>query len=354
MKKTLAILLAVGTLMSLCLCGTAFASESASTAGENTNTDPIVVEDGVTVLAFTGDQHGETDGYQAWIEDMLGVYGDNLALLSYSGDVCDKNWEQDVYDGFAAMLEAEMPGKYNVTTGNQEFKSGAPGPDWDSLGDGYTRIGEVVATDDYIVYDIGAAGEDMAFPQEDIDTIAAYLDAAPDNIPIFVLSHYPLHLSVASDTHSIPGGDHRQSENNAALIEVLNQHPNVIFLWGHNHTFADPRYGTIRSIGSKFTYDYENPTDKVELNFTYANYGDFCRGDTYGVLAEIQRTDAGVQVSMHFVDEDVYMTNKDSAVITVADDGTVTAEITDGTGIDLAEILSMSGYPDDPNFEAEF
>ena len=353
MKKIIALLLCLCTLAALGC--TALASESASTAGTNTNTDPIVVEDGVTVLAFTGDQHGETDNYHSWISDILGVYGDQLAMLSYSGDICNKNWEQDVYEGFVDVLEQEVPGRYNVTTGNQEFKSGAPGNDWDALGEGFTRIGEVVATDDYIIYDLGSAQENMVLPQEDIDAVAAYLDAAPTDVPIFILSHYPLHLSVGTDSHSIPGqGNYRQLENNAALIEVLNEHPNVIFLWGHNHTFADPRYGTIRGAGSSFTYDYENPTDKVELNFTYANYGCFCRGDSYGVVAEVTRTDAGVQVSMHFIDEDVYMTNKDAAVITVAADGTVTTDITDGDGVDLDEILSMSGYPDDPDFIEEF
>jgi hypothetical protein len=57
---------------------------------------------------------------------------------------------------------------------------------------------------------------------------------------------------------------------------------------------------------------------------------------------------------MNFIDTDTPMTEKDSAVITIAADGTVTADVTDGTGIDLAEILAMSGYDTDPNFEAEF
>jgi hypothetical protein len=343
MKKLLSLLLTLGMTLSLCACTTASA-EGGTQDVENT---PVY-------LAFTGDQHGETEGYQAWIQDVQGVYGDDFVLLSYSGDICEKSWEQDVFDGFKQVLDTLMPGKYNVTTGNQEFKSGAPGATWDDLGEGFTRLGEVTATEDYIVYDIGSAQESMGFPQADIDALAAYLDEAPVDVPIFVLSHYPLHLSVATADHSIPGGDHRQSDNNAALIEVLNEHPNVIFLWGHNHTFQDPRYGTIRPAGSSFTYDYDNPTDKVEINFTYANYGSFCRGDTYGVMAQVARTAQGVQVTMNFIDTDTPMTEKDSAVITIAADGTVTADVTDGTGIDLAEILAMSGYDTDPNFEAEF
>jgi hypothetical protein len=344
MKKLLSLVLTLGMTFSLCIC-----TASAAQAQEPEETTSSGV-----YLAFTGDQHGETEGYQAWIEDQQAVYGDDFVLLSYSGDICEKNWEQDVFDGFKDVLDSLVPGKYNVTTGNQEFKSGAPGDSWDDLGDGFTRLGEVTATEDYIVYDIGSAQESMGFPQSDIDALAAYLDAAPADVPIFVLSHYPLHLSVATDSHSIPGGDHRQSDNNAALIEVLNQHPNVIFLWGHNHTFQDPRYGTIRPAGSKFTYDYDNAADKVEINFTYANYGSFCRGDTYGVMAQVERTARGVEVTMYYIDTNEPMTDKDSAVITVAADGTVTATVTDGTGIDMDEILAMSGYAADPNFEAEF
>jgi hypothetical protein len=344
MKKLLSLVLTLGMIVSLCAC-TASAAEAQ--APDETTSSGVY-------LAFTGDQHGETEGYQAWIEDQQAVYGDDFVLLSYSGDICEKSWEQDVFDGFKDVLDSLMPGKYNVTTGNQEFKSGAPGDSWDDLGEGFTRLGEVTATEDYIVYDIGSAQESMGFPQSDIDELAAYLDAAPTDVPIFVLSHYPLPLSVATESHSIPGGDHRQSDNNAALIEVLNQHPNVIFLWGHNHTFQDPRYGTIRPAGSKFTYDYDNATDKAEINFTYANYGSFCRGDTYGVMAQVERTAQGVEVTMYYIDTNEPMTDKDSAVITVAADGTVTANVTDGVGINRDEILAMSGYATDPNFDAEF
>lgn len=306
-----------------------------------------------SVLAFASDQHGETKGFDAWLGEQQTVYGGELAHLSFAGDICDKAWDQATFDGFKAVLDARMPGKYSVTTGNQEHKSGAPGPDWDSLGEGFTRLGVAVAAEDYIIYHLGAAQEAMSFPQADIDALAAYLSSAPTNVPIFVVSHFPLHLSVATATHSIPGGDHRQAENNAALIEVLNQYPNVIFLWGHNHTFHDPRYGTIRPSGSKFTYDYNNPTEKISINFTYANLGSFCRGDSYGLIAEVERSDSGVGVKLYYVDTNVPMTTKQSAVLTMVGDS-VALDITDGTNIDLAETQAMSGYPDDPNFAVEY
>ncbi len=303
-------------------------------------------------IAFTGDVHAEIPGYEGWVMDIRDAYGDQFIMLNYSGDICEKNWVEDTYVSFMDVMNTQMPGAYNITTGNQEFKAGAPGATWDELGEGHTRIGEVTVTEDYIVYNLGSAQEAMSFPQADIDAVDAYLAAAPADIPVFILSHFPLHLSCATATHGIPGGDHRQTENNLALIEVLNKYPNVVFLWGHNHTFQDPRYGTICPAGSRFTYDYNNPTDKIEINFIYANYGSFCRGDNYGIMAEVIRTDTGVQVGLDFIDTNVSWAAKDSAVLTFSADG-VTAEVTPGTGINTAEILSMSGFDTDPNFEAE-
>lgn len=396
MKKLLSLLLALSMMLALCACGAAAESaEPDTTAGEAAveaaavsepapageaaaagdasgeasgeasdappapsqavvRAEPVELDlpEEAVYIAFTGDVHAEIPGYEGWIMDIQDAYGDQFIMLNYSGDICEKNWVEDTYVSFMDVMNTQMPGAYNLTTGNQEFKSGAPGATWDELGEGHTRIGEVTVTEDYIIYNLGSAQEAMSFPQADIDTLDAYLAEAPADIPVFILSHFPLHLSMATATHSIPGGDHRVTENNAALIQVLNKYPNVVFLWGHNHTFQDPRYGTICPAGSLFTYDYANPTEKIELNFTYVNYGSFCRGDTYGIMAELLRTDAGVQVSLDYIDTNIPMETKDSAVLTFGPDG-VTAEVTPGTGINTAEILAMSGFDTDPNFEAE-
>ena len=297
------------------------------------------------VLAFTGDQHGEGDTYREWIETMKTVYGDDLVLLTYIGDICDKNWDPQTFESFKNTLDELMPGRYNVTTGNQEFKKGAPGPAWDDLGEGFTRIGEAIRTDNYIVYNLGSADEKMVIPEEDLGKLDAYLSDVPDTIPVFIAAHYPLHLSVQTDAHEIPGPDgYRQLKGNGKLLEILNRHPNVIFLWGHNHTFQDPRYGTILTAGSAFTYDITDTTARTEIRFTYANYGSFCRTDTYGLIAEVVPAEEEIQVKLYYVDADVPDAARDSAVIHYAKDGTVTAEVTTGTNINEEDILAMSGY----------
>ncbi len=328
------------------LSGCSAAEETAAGTAQSAAAEPVYI-------GFAGDIHAELTGFETWTKDMQAAYGDKFSFLSYAGDICDKSWVADTYSAFKTILDTLMPGKYNVSTGNQEWKTGAPGATWDSLGAGHLRIGEMAATEDYILYCLGSAQEAMSFPQADIDALDTYLSAAPKNIPIFIHSHFPLHLSMATATHSIPGGDHRSTDNSGALIEVLNKYPNVIFLWGHNHTFQDPRYGVIAPAGAKFTYDYYNPTVKLTTNFTSAAYGSFCRGDTYAMVAGVQRTGEDVQVTLNYIDTNVPMTTKDSAVLTFAADGTVTCQITPGTNINTAEILAMSGFDTDPNFEAE-
>lgn len=329
-------------------CGTAAEAEEAAAASA-----PGAAQGASSrsVLAFASDQHAETAGFEAWLRDQQAVYGDELSFLSYGGDICDKNWDQATFDGFKAVLDTLMPGKYNATTGNQEHKAGAPA--WDDLGPGFTRLGEVLVTGDYIIYNFGAAQEAMNFPDSDIEQLSAYLDAAPNNIPIFIISHFPLHLSIPYTGHDIPGG-YRQTANNEKLIEMLNRHPNVVFMWGHNHTFQDPRYGTIRPAGSKFTYEYSDTTKKAEINFVYANLGSFCRGDTYGAIAEVERNGGAVSLKMYYVDTNVPMETKESAVITYAADGTVNADVTLSESTNYVDMFYLAGWYDDPSFAEDY
>ena len=38
------------------------------------------------------------------------------------------------------------------------------------------------------------------------------------------------------------------------LIELLNKYPQAVFTWGHNHSEADPCYGTVRFPGETINY----------------------------------------------------------------------------------------------------
>lgn len=236
---------------------------------------PSSYEGGARVLAFASDQHAETPGFAGWLADQKAVYGEDLEYLTYGGDICDKSWDQSVFDGFKAALDEAMPGKYFVTTGNQEHKSGAPA--WDSLGEGFIRLGEAARTEDYIIYCFGAAQEAMIFPQADIDALAAYLSDAPRDIPIFVVSHFPLHLSIPYTGHDIPGG-YRQTQGN----------------------------------------------------------------------------DKGVEVRMYYVDTNIPMLTKESAVITIAPDGTVSADVVTSDSTDYVDMFYLAGWYEDPSFAEDY
>jgi len=346
--------LAAGAAVMGMLGGCATGAEAAGEAAPAVPEAPAAEGPARIVLAFASDTHAETPGFEAWLQAQKAVFGEELQHLSFGGDICDKAWVPEVFEGFRDVLEREMPGRYAVTTGNQENKAGAPGAaGWADLGPGFVRLGEAVRTEDYIVYHFGAAQEAMNFPPEDIQALSDYLDGVPGNIPVFVVSHFPLHLSVPYSAHSIPGG-YRQSTGSDALTEMLNGHPNVIFLWGHNHTFQDPRYGTIRPAGSKFTWDVSDTTKKLTVGFTYANLGSFCRGDTYGLIAETERDGGAVTVKLYYLDTNVPMETKERAVLTFGQDGSVNADVTLSETTNYVDMFYLAGWYDDPAFAEDY
>ena len=215
MKKLLSMVMALCMLLALCACGAAVADAPAEVAeaapaeaaeavepagaavtgdssgeasGEAsavdeppepsqsvTRAEPVELDlpEDAVYIAFTGDVHAEIPGYEGWVMDIQDAYGDQFIMLNYSGDICEKEWVEDTYTSFMDVVNTLMPGAYNLTTGNQEWKSGAPGATWDELGEGHTRIGEVTVTEDYIVYNLGSAQEAMGFPQDDSDAVDA-------------------------------------------------------------------------------------------------------------------------------------------------------------------------------------
>lgn len=56
------------------------------------------------------------------------------------------------------------------------------------------------------------------------------------------------------------------------MLDLLNNYPQAIFLWGHNHTEQDPNYGMIRVPGDIIQTGASVDTTK-EIKFTYACLG---------------------------------------------------------------------------------
>jgi hypothetical protein len=290
LKKTLSLLLALVLIVSV------FSGLPINAAAEGS----------AAYLAFISDLHHDTDNRNVnadgWLQNIQskGV-ADHLDYIGYCGDVGsaydsgldywkDVKAVMDLMDGY---ITSGYVDKVEYTQGNHEWFDSAGGnfglyinseepehADARAICERFLRIGESVRTptddedpNDYIVYCFGSydavATQDSSkygYGDEDINTLDAYLDSAPTDIPIFIMAHFPLHSF---------GGRH--SVNAKRLIEVLNEHPNVVFVWGHNHTVFDPNYDHIGEPG-----DYLVVADEeLEIKFTYTAAG--CMSDSeYG------------------------------------------------------------------------
>ncbi len=243
--------------------------------------DAVKNDDGTIKLAFVSDIHYST-GYpqmnlQVWLEQVLDEVG-YIDALGSCGDMGSAyafvpalywTYVQAVFNYMDPVVESGRVGSAIYTFGNHEWITSMGGDftNWYNkhpAASRLLRVGEALRTDDYIYYCLGAgslaAKQKMGYSDEDIARIEEYLSTAPTDIPIFVLTHFPLHCM-----------EDRLCLNADKLIDVLNQYPNVVFLWGHNHSEFDPAYNTISHAGDKLVIDGQG-TEK-EINFTYLAAG---------------------------------------------------------------------------------
>lgn len=89
-------------------------------------------------------------------------------------------------------------------------------------------------------------------------------------IPTFIDAHIPVHYYTAE----------RSAENNCELLRVLNKYPNVVYVWGHNHSEKDSLYGTVKLPGNTIVpnaglSDTNAAGDPAaqEIRFTYVSCG---------------------------------------------------------------------------------
>ena len=195
-----------------------------------------------------------------------------VSLFALGGDFADSGLLPDAMTMLKHAIEDTSPNTVAVyTKGNHE--GSFSDEEFEEI-TGMPRIGETAVNADglYYFYSFGMV-ENQTFTQEDIDLLAEYLASHNDGKPVFVLSHFPIHYLNATRTVYDAGAKE--------LLDVLNQYPQVIFTWGHNHSEADPSYGTVRFPGETITYG-PNLEDTVGLNFTYLSNGSL----RYGVNRE--------------------------------------------------------------------
>ncbi len=250
-------------------------------------------DDGSVTLAFTSDIHydGKNLNLKTWLEaaeadvgyiDTFGSCGD-MGSAYASGPEDFWTWTGAVMDYMDTQIAAGKVGDAIYTTGNHEWFTSAGG----DYGREYFKgtypatkrlrpLGEGIVTDAYIIYCFGA-GESTGYQgtlgsykylQNEIDAFAEWLKTAPTDIPIFVLTHYPLHKWGGR-------GEERMQGNAAEIIDIMNEHPNLVVLWGHNHSNYDANYYDPLFPGDEMVIDANNNTKKI--NFTYFAAG--CTAD---------------------------------------------------------------------------
>ena len=242
-------------------------------------------------LAFTSDVHYNTSDdnhLEDWLDllDTKDVVDEGeIDYMGFCGDMGDGGASEASFWSYAqAMLDTTLASplisKANVgncattgyiyTPGNHEYMNGGYPTTSSGTADEIIRIGKAAETDNYIVYCFGSASSSQTFDSNDISTLDTYLETAPDNIPIIILSHYPIHYFSS-----------RTTTNADDLIDVLNDHPNTVFLWGHNHTLTDTNYGIVYSPDTDHDTIQYASSESEEINFTYAAAG--CMSDSdYG------------------------------------------------------------------------
>ncbi len=160
---------------------------------------------------------------------------------------------------------------HNYGVNETDYSTGEKGTN--EVIDRFYRVGKAMETDKYIIYCLGAGGIsaqlNSGYSEEDIDSIDNYLATAPDDKPIFVLVHFPLHI----------WGD-RFCVNSDKVVNVLNRYAdqgkNIVVLWGHNHSDFDENYDAVVRPGDKIVLDKDSKTKEditTTVNFTYLSAG---------------------------------------------------------------------------------
>jgi len=242
--------------------------------------------DGSITLAFSSDIH--YNGVNMNLADWVSAAGvDYIDSVGFCGDLGSGGatnaqdywtWVGEVMAYTDSQIAAGKMGTVVYTHGNHEwFPTGggnykAEFMNYPEVTGRIKQLGEAVRTDDYIIYCFGA-GEGAStyachYDPDDIAVMAEYLSTAPTDIPIFILTHYPIHTWTR-------GSSQRVTNYAGDVIDVLNEHPNVVLLWGHNHTEYDDNYYEPKFAGDQVVIDAAG-TVKT-LNFSYLAAG--CTSD---------------------------------------------------------------------------
>jgi len=260
---------------------------------------------GPAYIGITSDVHYDQNGdssnstlnlFQAWMNKLKTHYT-NLDYMLFCGDnasayVAGLPFWTNVAS-LISLADTFVPSfvlNQNIfITGNHEWQNSSGGAllaNWNNatVQSVIPRLNiehnEAARTSTYAIYAFGPKPESQPptnfqeFTATDKAALGAYLAALPTDIPVIIMTHFPLHRYPAS------GSSTRFTENASDMIDLLNNYPNVIFLWGHNHSNKDPMYQSIKGPG--YTMSTTSGTSSTvvnkKINFLYVPAG--CMGDS--------------------------------------------------------------------------
>ena len=239
----------------------------------------------VVNVGITSHVHDSTSELRSWITAVQAQYDPDLDAMAYCGDYSYQFNRSGHVAAFREIVsitnELVGEGKGCYTLGNHEYMNASGIIDDIIDTPGMKLFGEIRKTNDYIIFAMGARTSSDAYSDEDIEALNDYLAAAPKHIPVFIITHYPLHTNSS-----------RTTKNADKVIDVLNQYPNAVFLWGHNHSQSDSHYGEIKVAGDSIEYSRGN---NKTINFTYLSAGGMHKEsqvkNNSGLVASITGTD---------------------------------------------------------------
>lgn len=230
-------------------------------------------------LAFTSDVHNtgsntEAEHFKAWLISASEDLGGRFDYVGVCGDTgsadCfgDSYWDnvQNVIDVITESSAVKTGGF--LTAGNHEHKNGDIDNTPNETADGYAPIGTVIEKKRYILYSFGSSQWDEIYTEENIQALDSYLAKHSEFAgPIFIVAHFPLNTFGSGSGESSAIHDGSAAVGSGELIEVLNEYPNAVFLWGHNHSSTDEYYDIVHT----------NDINGTPIDFTYASAG--CMSD---------------------------------------------------------------------------
>lgn len=262
---------AISLLIVLCMVLTLMPISALAATTYDSNSGPVKAYG--TTAYFVSDVHAK----QERIPALLGEADPdkNFAFIAIGGDYEDgqnKTLDKNVVDGVYENVDAyyghdNMPvmlikGNHEVSTTDEAFHDGTG---WPAYGNNLTLYaGEDSTTPLVYVYSLswGADGvpDGGTYNATELTKLDTFLSGVDENIPVFVVSHLPLHFL----------SSRRSATNAGNALAILNKYPNVVFCWGHNHTEADPMYTQVLEAGDVIQY---SATESTEILFTYCGLG---------------------------------------------------------------------------------